>query len=68
MISPCDDERSTLEALTRRGTRRRPRFSLESQQPRCPICQKIMMVYVSLRGPKFRCGCDEVNGKNGNGH
>lgn len=68
MIPPRDEDRSTLEALTRGGVRRRPRFGLESQQPRCPICDQLMIAYISLRGPKYRCGCDERNAKNGNGH
>ena len=69
ILHPDDDRSSPLEALARESLRRRrPRHSIESQQPRCPICNKIMVVYMSVRGPKFHCGCDEQNGKNGNGH
>jgi hypothetical protein len=65
MILHHDDDRSSSLAALRDGIRRRPRHAFESQQPRCPICEKIMVVYISLRGPRFRCGCDE---QNGNGH
>jgi hypothetical protein len=69
ILHPDDDRSSPLEAPARAGARRRrPRYGIESQQPRCPICNKIMVVYMSRRGPKFHCGCDEPNGTNGNGH
>jgi hypothetical protein len=65
-----DEERShPLETITRQGhRRRRPRYAIEGQPARCPICNQVMILYVSARGPKYHCGCDEKNGSNGNGH
>jgi hypothetical protein len=67
MLRRRHDDRSSLEAITEQGLRRRrPRFALEGQSPRCPICDKVMVIYLAARGPKYLCGCKE-NGTNGNG-
>jgi hypothetical protein len=71
MIPPrVDDASSSLETLTRHAgiaQRRRPRFGIECQPGRCPICNRVMVLYMSVRGPAYHCGCDQRNGKNGNG-
>jgi len=59
MILSRDDESLTAETLTRQGVRRRPRYGIEGQPPRCPICQKEMLLLLGQRGPQWRCGCVE---------
>lgn len=54
-----EDRRSSLERLTHDGVRRRPRHGIESQTPRCPICEKEIIVYIGRFGPKYRCGCPD---------
>lgn len=66
MILSRDDESTSAETLTHQGVRRRPRYGIESQPPRCPICEKEMLLLLGRRGPKWRCGCAEK--PNGNGH
>jgi hypothetical protein len=68
MISHSSDDRlSTLDTLTRQALRRRPRYGIEGQPGRCPICNRLMMLYMSLHGPAYHCGCKPGNGMNGNG-
>lgn len=59
MILSRDDESLTAETLTSQGIRRRPRYGIEGQRPRCPICQKEMLLLLGKRGPHWRCGCVE---------
>jgi len=54
-----DDLPALLERLARTGVRRRPRHGLESQMARCPLCNRAMVAYVSVRGPAWLCGCNE---------
>lgn len=61
MILPqADDRLSPLDELAFQGLRRRPRFSLEGQSARCPLCNRVMIVYMGVRGPTWLCGCTQA--------
>lgn len=65
MIPPHEDEPlSLLEAARREGLRRRrPRRGGEDQSARCPLCNRLLVIYLSVRGPAWRCGCQKPPGQ-----
>ncbi|MBL8799969.1 MAG: hypothetical protein JNM56_39165 [Planctomycetia bacterium] len=59
MIRSRDDESLSAETLAHQGVRRRPRYGIETQAPRCPICRRELLLLLGRRGPQWRCGCGE---------
>jgi hypothetical protein len=60
MFRTLVDERSSLvELLAPHSVRRRRRPVIEGQSPRCPLCERVMVVRMERGGPRYRCGCDE---------
>jgi hypothetical protein len=60
MLRTIVDERPYSQELLSHALRRRRRPILEAQSPRCPLCERIMVLCFGRRGPRFRCGCAEV--------
>jgi len=58
MIAPLRVDRpSRGETPVCYGRRRRPRFGLEAQSGRCPLCNRTMSPYIGRDGPSYHCGC-----------
>jgi hypothetical protein len=63
MLRLVEDERPpSLEMLAHRPPRRR-RPVVEDQSPRCPLCQRVLVLYVGRCGPRYHCDCDERRGR-----
>jgi hypothetical protein len=63
MIRTFVDERSSsMDLLARVLHHRRRRPVVEGQQARCPLCERVMVLYVSRSGPRYHCACDERRG------
>jgi hypothetical protein len=57
------DTSSALESIHHGLYRRRRRPFIEGQSPRCPLCNRLMVLLMLRRGPGFRCGCAVKSGQ-----